>query len=948
MLEPLSLENFDPVYAREPYLTTPRSLEACRHHGVHPEELVEVPFREFQRAYPDDPEIALRRFERVDTARKILLESVYHKWQEVCWEQEHRPKGGKKKKAGREAVIELEDGKRLTVLEMQAERFRKVEKQQWKGLRNKLFMEMKKAVHDQKAKTIIEKQDNIGDTAIRRRRELEQERERKMKADLAEASEKEKDQAREVRVEQRAALVEAKAKTARDKQNVRKAKKAQLNREQERLAREDYRNLQKSENYHRLRSEAIERNRQLVNQEKELEQRMNKERKKKEGQDQLKKTRTMNRLLGAKEELARQAQLKMVKVSKSIEDFDSKVEKLKEDKQTKWKSDMAKNSGRSEEHLDKVRTSNKEKTDEKINATLGELERRDELARQVFEENEEQRHRRQAIKDVRQQSFELAAIRRKKAMDFRKEQLEDSIRAKDERYKAIKDGEKALKRMTESITEVISKTKMELTCQMNRLNSKDMLTADNVMTKVHEHNDTVLFPRLRNRFAQMPLEDDEGPSPSSSVDLNKPRGDEQKEEEEQEEGQEEQEEEEQEEEKQEQAPTGNGLASTLPPPSSTLPASSKPQSSSSSRPHTTGTGKGGGGLSKTTPLRPKPPTAAMGIKILSKSKINETLDIMRMTLEESVAAKEAGSTSTPKKKTGGRKVAKKDNDPLNLSGKQKPWLNGDDDSRELEVGEEEDFLLDSREGASAASSLEENQHQHQFAEGSRSKSNTQLMRKNTPFPGDLKPKSKLDKKSAPHNSSMDEGLFDELEEVEDEGVDDDDIVARIEGTPKAQQQQKPQQQRAQTISARPLTPEGKFRAEYSKDHPFAGGKGQYSRESAAGKQRLVPGKRRQPPAPERLAEVMSKQEQKKYDLQRQLEELRKHQNEALLEVLEDERGAEEQRTGLGRGVSDTKERNRLELVFAEERKRASERIIAMTKDHEQKMKQVILAMDLGS
>ena len=39
---------------------------------------------------------------------------------------------------------------------------------------------------------------------------------------------------------------------------------------------------------------------------------------------------------------------------------------------------------------------------------------------------------------------------------------------------------------------------------------------------------------------------------------------------------------------------------------------------------------------------------------------------------------------------------------------------------------------------------------------------------------------------------------------------------------------------------------------------------------------------------------------------------------------------------------------RLELVFAEERKRASERIIAMTKDHEQKMKQVILAMDLGS
>ena len=39
---------------------------------------------------------------------------------------------------------------------------------------------------------------------------------------------------------------------------------------------------------------------------------------------------------------------------------------------------------------------------------------------------------------------------------------------------------------------------------------------------------------------------------------------------------------------------------------------------------------------------------------------------------------------------------------------------------------------------------------------------------------------------------------------------------------------------------------------------------------------------------------------------------------------------------------------RLELIFAEERKKASERIISMTKDHERKMKDVILAMDLGS
>lgn len=285
-----------------------------------------------------------------------------------------------------------------------------------------------------------------------------------------------------------------------------------------------------------------------------------------------------------------------------------------------------------------------------------------------------------------------------------------------------------------------------------------------------------------------------------------------------------------------------------------------------------------------------------------------------MTLEESTAVKEAGNSAT-KKKSGTRKISRVDSDPLNLSGKQKPWLNGDDDSQELVVDEENDSLTgEDQGGASAASSLEEDQHSHLGDGGGRSRSNSQLMRKNTPFPEDLKPKSKVDRKSRGNTEAGGgEGIFDELEEVEeDEGVDDDDIVARIEGTPKKRKTQQ-KGHRAQTISARPLTPDGKFRAEYSADHPLAGGKGQYARESAAGKQRHVPGKHRSrapPSVPERLAEVISKQEQKKHDLQRQLEDLRKRQNEALLEVLEDERQAEEQRTSLGRGVSDTKERNR--------------------------------------
>jgi hypothetical protein len=121
--------------------------------------------------------------------------------------------------------------------------------------------------------------------------------------------------------------------------------------------------------------------------------------------------------------------------------------------------------------------------------------------------------------------------------------------------------------------------------------------------------------------------------------------------------------------------------------------------------------------------------------------------------------------------------------------------------------------------------------------------------------------------------------------------------------------------RGGNVRLRPLTPEGHFRREFSKDHPLAGGKGKYSREMMKGKEWMGPQaalvkKKKHQQAPLRISEIVSKQEQKKLDLQRQLEELRKHQNEVLLEVLEEERKAEMERVDMGRNISDHEERRR--------------------------------------
>ena len=66
----------------------------------------------------------------------------------------------------------------------------------------------------------------------------------------------------------------------------------------------------------------------------------------------------------------------------------------------------------------------------------------------------------------------------------------------------------------------------------------------------------------------------------------------------------------------------------------------------------------------------------------------------------------------------------------------------------------------------------------------------------------------------------------------------------------------------------------------------------------------------------------------------QIEMLRRKQNQHLLQVLEEEQIAEEQREAMMKQVKDISERRRLEKIFGVERGRASERIMRITEEHE--------------
>jgi len=135
-----------------------------------------------------------------------------------------------------------------------------------------------------------------------------------------------------------------------------------------------------------------------------------------------------------------------------------------------------------------------------------------------------------------------------------------------------------------------------------------------------------------------------------------------------------------------------------------------------------------------------------------------------------------------------------------------------------------------------------------------------------------------------------------------------------------------------------------FRREFSADHPLAMGRGKYEEEKKMGKMPASGAKTQKSDPSEVLVSFETRNMGNDFDTRRELEVLRRKQNEVLLRILEDEKRAEEERMAALRTTTDQESRNNLELIFAEERKRASERIIKQTKENEAVIKQAMLTV----
>lgn len=191
-IEPLSLSTFEPDRAFAPYLTTPRSLEACRLNGVNPVELVEVPIAEFHKDFPNDPDAAQRRFDRIDGARRRVLADVMKDWK-LLVKSNWKPVAERPKSA-HEAILQVPAEVHCTLLELQAQRFRKLEEDNWNAYNRILTMEVKKADTEVKNKKILEKHSDIQASNDALKKERQMQREQIMKEERERLAKKEADE----------------------------------------------------------------------------------------------------------------------------------------------------------------------------------------------------------------------------------------------------------------------------------------------------------------------------------------------------------------------------------------------------------------------------------------------------------------------------------------------------------------------------------------------------------------------------------------------------------------------------------------------------------------------------------------------------------------------------------------------------------------------------------
>lgn len=461
MMEPLklSLATFQPEKCYAPYLNTPRSLEACRLNGINPVELVEIPFTEFQKDHPNDLDTANRRFERVDGARRRILASVMKDWGQLCRSGWVDP--GTKQKTTKESIVDASPAAHCKLLELQAQKFRRIEEENWTQLQRTLRLEIVRADSEVRNQHILEKHEEIQNSNNEQKREMQMKKDAQIAEQIQRAKDEEERKMNEIREQQEISYHEARRLLEERKINKIRERQVREKREAERVSREGYTQQMKASILASVESKLANRKKLHDIREQNDEQRVKETREKRDRELEERRRISEARIAQAKEDARRQAEEMQATIVSRLQETERHRLEVEEARQANLRL-TAIRSDESAERMAIMKEKAMQQVQDKADATMKALKLRDDLARQELEKVKEAQMKRKTIKALRQEAFAMSAMREKKKEDYRLAKVQKNLENKDERLKAIRQGFNVLSTMRNSMKDIMEKTNHEI------------------------------------------------------------------------------------------------------------------------------------------------------------------------------------------------------------------------------------------------------------------------------------------------------------------------------------------------------------------------------------------------------------------------------------------------------------------------------------------------------
>lgn len=872
--------------------------------GVNPVELVEVPVAEFQKDFPNDPDAAQRRYERINGARLRILTKVQEDWSRLVAKNWKPSRTRSKAEMQKERILEVPEDSHCALLESQAQQFRKIEQENMNSLQRMLKMEVKKAIAEQMNKDILNKHQDIEtqNKAAKDHRKAVQAA--AVQAEIERGRKKEEDFMEEIKRQQAYDAVVAKQKAEDNVRKLKREKELREKREHDRVAREEYTRQMKKSIMGNIESKADTNRKMLEMKNALLQERRKDEKEAKEQRNAQRQKDEKEKAQKAKDDallLEEQDRAAVLQKIKENEEYRTKIIAAREKKRME---EQSASNGFSKDKLQRIKEKTKNDIEDKAMRIQKELDCKDEIARQGLEKVKEAVDKRRCIKSIKKEAFEISSMRAQKVKEYKMDKLNRDIKNKDVRCNAIKKGFQVLNQMRNSMKDIMSVTNSLLKDEISNLKHRDTFDPEEVEKVAMRVTDKVLFPRLNSTFGRKPGGDDLTSEDLFQMDFNdgdfagKAEAF-----------------------LKDQENEANGLAKS----SSEKKITTKkidPSITRLDRPH--------------APM-PRTNFATLPVHTMTHDVLESALKTQKERLLETAVSE--ASPSPPKQGRGSSPSRTKNGTLPGLSSTSSPSMGSNAGSYETA-----DDLRILRETSILDIGDDEGSNPHRHSK-SASMKNTN------------KADVSQSKMAVPDVKGVNLPLFPFTPVPDSETTSEQPSHP----APKPVQTKKkgPAGMKKKEIrtdvneKAKYLDPPaGKFRREFSTDHPLAaGGTGKYDKEAQKGisptglPEGVVQSYGNVKTALETAAKVNKityAADSNTVDPTKELEKLRTKQNAVLKNIIDEERQAEEERDRLKKTAPGPEDQARLDAIFTEERRRANQRIINATKEHEHLIKEAVL------